>query len=67
MNTPVLIETQCDDGVEWGLSLGGSNPKPQDYFQMVDAETAFRLRDRLLAEFSPVSGDEPVSVPSDEF
>ena len=50
-----VIETIEDSCAEWGISFNGPNPPHEDYFKMSDGDTAFRLRDRLLAEFSPVS------------
>lgn len=55
--TIVVIESYGETGVEWGLSFNGSNPQPEDYFKMLDKETAFRLKDYLssLAISPPVS------------
>ena len=59
-----VIETQADQGLEWGISLDGFNPNPSDYFKMPDSDTAFRIKEILdslvLAVHAPVTRDEPV-------
>lgn len=51
----VVIEYHHENGVEWGLSFDGPNPlNKDDYFIMIDKESAFRLKDKLSAKFPPV-------------
>lgn len=48
----VVMQIGLDDNsFEWGLSFGGHNPNPEDYFIMVDEETAMRLRDKLSNQY----------------
>ena len=59
IDTPIVETSLCVieeveiSGVEWGLSFDGSNPNEEDYFQMIDKETAFRLKDKLAHLFPP--------------
>lgn len=46
----VVCEDHDADGVHWGLSFGGNNPTAEDYFELKDKETAFRLKDKLSAK-----------------
>jgi len=56
MNTPILvIEDIGADGTEWGISFGGSNPETEDYFEMIDKETAFRLKEKINCIFPNLS------------
>jgi hypothetical protein len=43
----LVIENIEKEGTEWGISFTDQNPKPEDYFEMPDKETAFRLADYL--------------------
>jgi hypothetical protein len=47
-----VIEMHDEDGVEWGISFDGPNPNEEDYFEMMDGESAFRLKYRIMAECS---------------
>jgi len=47
----VVIESIEKNEDEWGLSFGGYNPKPKDYFKMTNKETAFRLKEKLSAKY----------------
>ena len=62
----IVIETVEQDGIEWGISLTNSNPEGEDYFPMINKETAFRIKERL-AIHSPISFNEPFRLPSDKF
>ena len=50
-NTIIVIKTINKEGTEWGLSACSHNPGPDDYFRMVDKETAFRLKRRINLGF----------------
>ena len=47
MDKTVVIETQQIGKAEWGISFGGYNAKPEDYFRMESKREAFRLHERL--------------------
>lgn len=47
MNTQVIEDVQADGSSEWNLSFTDSNPEAKDCFQMIDSQTAFRLKDYL--------------------
>lgn len=52
LNTKIqIIETLFEDYSEWGISFTSNNPEPKDYFQMLDKETAFRLKKYLETLF----------------
>jgi len=53
-----VIESVEAEDTEWGISLSGYNPKPEDYFALKDEDTAFRLKERLT-EPSPLASDRP--------
>jgi hypothetical protein len=55
-----------DYAVEWGLSFDGHNPEPENYFQMIDEETAFRLKEKLSTKFPPITRDKPIRCPVNE-
>ncbi len=61
-----VIETHNDDSVEWGISFNGHNPEASDYFLTKNKHDAFRLREIILAKFTPISRDCPVSIPSNK-
>jgi len=61
-----VIETHHLDGLEFGLSFTCCNPEAEDYYQMPNSETAYRLQQRLLTEFAPIPGNKPISRPCDE-
>ena len=55
MTSLVIIESIEENGTEWGLSFDGHNPAPENYFQMINEETAFRLKDKLSTKFPPIT------------
>ena len=65
MNTQVIEDIQLNGVSEWILSFTDSNPKEKDCFQMIDSQTAFRLKD-YLAKTSPISSDVPIGSPTNE-
>lgn len=63
----VVIESYDKEmNVEWGLSFDGHNPSDENYFQMLNKEEAFRLKDKLSAKHPPVTFDDPIRYPSDK-
>lgn len=42
----IVIETR-DKKVEWGISFTSHNPLPEDYFQCVSEDEAFRLKEKI--------------------
>lgn len=66
MTSLVIIETVHETSTEWGISFNGHNPEIEDYFQMIDKETAFRLKEKLSAKYPPIPFDRPVSSPTDK-
>lgn len=51
----VLIETHNENNVEWGIGFNSPNPTKENYFQMIDKETATRLMNLLDQLYSPQS------------
>ncbi|HWD88219.1 MAG TPA: hypothetical protein VG367_08835 [Mucilaginibacter sp.] len=60
-----VCESITSKSTGWGLSLNGCNPDYEDYFPM-DKETAFRLKERLLAVMPPIAFHKPLTSPSDK-
>lgn len=54
-----VIERNEKGYVEWGLSFSGYDPSDEDYFKMVDKETAFRLLEKLSEKYPPFTGYDP--------
>ena len=52
--------------IEWGLSFDGHNPESENYFPMIDENTAFRLKEKLSAMYPPVTFDNPIRRPTDK-
>lgn len=65
-NNVLIIEAHDNASSIWGISVGGSNPKHADYFGVLDYDTANRLHHLILTLCSPISGDDPVGLPSDK-
>ena len=65
MSILVIEDIQNDDSVEWILSFTNPNPEAKDCFQMIDSQTAFRLKDYLTVN-SPISLNPPISSPIDK-
>lgn len=65
MNTQVIEDVQADGSSEWYLSFTDSNPEAKDCFQMIDSQTAFRLKDYLTVN-APISFNPPISSPIDK-
>ena len=42
----IVIETR-DKEAEWGISFTSHNPLPEDYFQCVSEDEAFRLKEKI--------------------
>ena len=65
----LVIQSVEPEGTEWGISFTDHNPEAKDYFEMPNAEKAFRLRKYLaeLAEYTPISFNNPISFPSNKF
>ncbi len=49
---PTVIELHEDDGVHWGVSIGGSNPEPEDYYECRSSQEAFNLKAKIEREAS---------------
>ena len=61
----VIEDIQEDGSSEWILSFTNSNPEAKDCFQMIDSQTAFRLKDYLTVN-APTSFNPPISSPIDK-
>jgi hypothetical protein len=42
-----VIEDMKEPTTQWGISFTSNTPEAEDYFEMVDKETAFRLVEYL--------------------
>ena len=65
MSILVIEDIQEDGSAEWILSFTNSNPEAKDCFQMIDSQTAFRLKDYLTIN-APISLNPPISSPIDK-
>lgn len=43
----IAIEEITENGTKWGISFGGHNPVPKDYFEMPNKDETFRLIEKI--------------------